>query len=40
MRARARIAQNFGLSSAIERYHDLYREIMVPGIAADRVTAT
>jgi glycosyltransferase involved in cell wall biosynthesis len=39
-RARARIAQNFGLSCAIARYHDLYREIMVPGIAADRVTAT
>jgi glycosyltransferase involved in cell wall biosynthesis len=40
MRARARIVQNFGLRSAIERYHDLYREIMVQGIAADRVTAT
>jgi glycosyltransferase involved in cell wall biosynthesis len=40
MRARARIAQNFGLSSAIGRYHDLYREVMVPDIAADRVTAT
>ena len=31
MRARARIVQNFGLSSAIERYHDLYHEIMVRG---------
>jgi glycosyltransferase involved in cell wall biosynthesis len=40
MRARTRIAQNFGLSSAIERYHDLYREIMIEGIAAERVTAT
>jgi glycosyltransferase involved in cell wall biosynthesis len=39
IRARARIAQNFGLNSAIERYHDLYREITVEGIAADRATA-
>lgn len=40
MRARARIAQNFGLPHALERYHDLYREVVLQGIAADRVTAT
>jgi glycosyltransferase involved in cell wall biosynthesis len=40
MRARARIAENFGLARALERYHDLYREVVVPGIAADRVMAT
>jgi len=40
MRARARIAQNFGLSDAIARYHDLYQEVMLEEICADRVTAT
>jgi glycosyltransferase involved in cell wall biosynthesis len=40
MRARARIAENFGLARALERYHDLYREVGVSGIAADRVMAT
>jgi glycosyltransferase involved in cell wall biosynthesis len=40
MRARARIAQNFGLARAIERYHDLYHEIMLQGVAAVRATAT
>lgn len=40
MRARARIAQKFGLARAIERYHDLYHEIMLPGVAAVRATAT
>jgi glycosyltransferase involved in cell wall biosynthesis len=40
MRARARITHNFGLARALERYHDLYREVLVPGIAADPVSAT
>jgi glycosyltransferase involved in cell wall biosynthesis len=39
MRARARIAQNFALNDALARYHDLYRELVLPEIAADRVTA-
>jgi glycosyltransferase involved in cell wall biosynthesis len=40
MRARERIAHNFGLARALERYHDLYREVLGPGIAADPVSAT
>jgi glycosyltransferase involved in cell wall biosynthesis len=40
MCARARIAENFGLARTLERYHDLYREVLAPGIAADRAMAT